>query len=186
MGWLSDSPAGRAYDDRPDGLHAFEERVVKRILTYSNRMPQNLGFARNECKRLTGQTYLNFRWFNESHKFPVRLGSAKLPNLHNLLIGDLFGHFTTLPQFKAYERLCEDFGDDPAQDRVGLVFQWGGIGIGTVILHNYPVRLSERVNLQFERGTRIVRKLGRPPITYVMEDLQDFVTFVGSDWASHG
>lgn len=183
MGWLSDSAAGRKYDARPDGLHSFEERAVKRILTYSDRMPPNLGIARNECKQLTGQTFLNFRWFNASYKFPVRLGSAQLPNLHKLLVGDLFGHFTTLPQFKAFERLCEDLNADPAQDRVGLVFNWGGIGVGTVILHNYPVRLSERANLHFERGTRIVRTLGRPPITYVMEDLQDFVAFIGSDWA---
>lgn len=183
MGWLSDSPAGHAYDDRPDSLHSFEERAVKRILNYADRLPPNLGIARNECKRLTGQTYLNFHWFNSSYKYPVRLGSARLPNLHKLLVGDLFGHFTTLPQFKAYERLCADFDADPLRDRVGLVFSWGGIGVGTVVLHNYPVRLSERANLHYERGTRIVRTLGRTPITYVMEDLQDFVTFIGTDWA---
>lgn len=185
-GWLSQTPEYKQLTGEQRRL-ALEERVIKRILDFAGCRPQSIAACVNECKRETGHAVLNFEWFATHYgNFPVVVGAAKIDWMQNIKVGDLFGAFTKLPFFKEYEKFLDEVDADPALDKAALVFPWAHIpkGGSAMVLHNYPVDSGEDVDLRMERGTRIVRSLGNPLVIYVVESLNDFLTDVGTEWAS--
>jgi hypothetical protein len=183
-GWLTGTPEYERLTKDQQRL-ALEERVIKHIWDFADARPKSLAAASHECKLETGSPVLNFQWFHDHYPFPVQMGAAKIPWLHQLQIGDLFGPFTKLAFFKEYMSFMERENLDPATARGALVFPWTHIpkGGSAMVLHNYPVDMTDEVDRRKERGTRIIRPYGKPLVLYVIESLNDFLENVGTYWA---
>lgn len=185
MDWMS-SPEAKAQIAEQSRL-ALEQRVIKRIWDFANNRPPRLAEVVQECKLETGKATLNFAWFHDHYpEFPVRLGAAKIPWIHEVSVGDLFGPFTKLPFFKHYEKFLDELDLNPEEEQAALIFPWATIpkGGSAMVLHNYPVNEgTDDPNMRLERGTRIIRPLGNPVVIYVIESLNDFLANVGTTWA---
>jgi len=155
---------------------AFVVRVIERILC-------NAGVPRGKTRRRD----LSFDWFHaEFPEFPMRMGAAKIPNVHLIGMHQLFGAgFLKTRVFQAYQTHLLRENLDDVNDRAGLVFLWPGIG--EMIIHNYPTdSAAEYVPAAGDykvRNTRIVRPFGNPLVVYVLERLDDFLRVVGNSWA---
>ncbi len=181
MGWLAKQAPAEAAQIEVDRILAFEERLVKKIMSM-------VDCGVSELRIRVGEEYSNpnFLWLREQTKFPVLLGAAKIPWMHHIQIGDLFGsNFVKQRFFAAYTEFVTSECFDDRKDHCGLVFNWPGIqqGGSAMILHNYPVDSCEiDPDLRTERGTRIVRPYGNPLVIYVIESFNDFLLSVGTDW----
>jgi len=70
---------------------AFEERTIKRVFTECGAKRAAWGRLANECRDMTGQNNLNFRWFNAVYReFPAVLCGKRIPRLHELTFSDIF------------------------------------------------------------------------------------------------
>jgi hypothetical protein len=189
MGWLSDGNPEELARLRETQRNAFEERIIKKILGDAN-VDYHLATARHEASLMNGgDRLLTFDWFQEKYPmYPVRLGAAKIPRTHEITCGHLFGHgFTKLPFYKEFINFLDQADIDMNSERAALVFNWTGIKAGgsAMVIHNYPTSShirQEDPDLRLERGTRIVRPFGYPPVVYVIESLNDFLLSVGKDW----
>jgi len=180
--WLSAKQAEEAAQIEEDRITAFEHTLVKRLFA-------NVGINAAGVKAIAaseGYDCPNFQWLREQTTFPVFLGSAKIPWMQHLQIGELFGsNFTKTRFFAAYTEFVQSECFDDRRDRCGLVFNWPGIpqGGSAMVLHNYPVDSCKYdPDLRTERGTRIVRPYGHPVVVYVIESFNDFIQSVGIEW----
>lgn len=184
-GWLSGQRAARAQVEN-DRQTAFEAAVVGRILKFAGLGAQIAAYRRDAIER--GLEGLSLVWFNETfRRFPVIMGAEKIPHVHELTVGHLFGpNFMRLPMMKEYQKLQIQLGVDDRDARTGLVFMWPHVPTaGTMILHNYPIEVHQMPDpsLRNERNTRIVRPFGNPVVVYVIDPLDEFLISVGKDWA---
>ena len=181
MNWLAKQAPEEAAQIEIDRILAAEERLVKRIMS-------TVGCSAGELRARVGEEYYSpsLQWLRDQTRFPVILGAAKIPWMHQIQIGDLFGpNFVKQRFFVAYTEFLASCGLDDREDHCGLVFNWPGIqqGGSAMVLHNYPVDSCEvDPDLRTERGTRIVRPYGKPLVVYVIESFNDFLLSVGVDW----
>jgi hypothetical protein len=165
----------------------FEESVIKRLLRYA-AMTINFRAAREDCRAMFRHDSLSFMWFHATYpRFPMRLGTAKLRDTSGEKIGwtDLFGvGFRKLPWVNEYTQMAAQYGCDPTEQRIGLVFNVPRAdGAGLVVFHNQPEQLGlPDPELTVEGNTRILRKFKQPAITYVLESFSGFLETVGKDW----
>lgn len=190
MGWLTDNNPEEAARLAALQRDSFEETVIKRLLATAN-VQIRLAACRAEAASMNGGNHLlTFDWFMARYpRFPIYLGCAKLTMTQTIVCGNLFGpHFMKLPFMVEYQKFLEQCGKDARNERVGLVFNWTGIGQGgaAMVLHNYPLN-SHNVpdpDSRLERGTRIVRPFGNPVVVYVVEALADLSISIGTEWAA--
>ena len=160
---------------------AYEEAVVKRIV----RRYRGTREALVTEGRRRGVSPFQFGVLQDTFpRFPVQLGSAKIPDVHRTCIAELFGSgFTKTRFFREYQKWLVATATDDRETRVAFVFNWPAIS-DQMVLHNYPVEQANTADpdLRRERGTRIVRPYGRPLVIYVVETLEDFLENLGSSW----
>lgn len=92
---IFDENSDAAEASREQKQLAFEERVIKRLFRECGIKIVSWGRLVNECREISGQPVLNFRWFNSSFKFPAVLCGKRLytgrrgPALADLVLRDL-------------------------------------------------------------------------------------------------
>ena len=151
----------------------FEQRVVYEILWRAGIHGQ-VRQLKAEKATQTGSPRLTLEWFRTRFPgFPIRLGAALLPDGTSPPWIDVFERFTTTPLFLAYQQWRDDQQVDDHVEQVGLVFNMGAV---TFVLHNL-------VGTEKPRGMRVVRTLGCPPVTFVIEEFRVLLGSIGDSWA---
>lgn len=164
----------------------FEEAIVKRLLR-SGGVELRVGQAKQQSWEDFQTRSLTFDWFRQRYpQFPVNMGSSKLPFTSGTHIGwtDLFGSgFMKLPWVAEYIKLCHTMSWNVHTERVALCFN--APKLGTTVLHNQPIQAHNVVDPErrTEPETRILRPIGNPRVTYVIETISSFLDTVGTDWA---
>lgn len=164
----------------------FEERVIKQILRAAN-VTAPLKTLLDDAYTETNARRLSFRWFQAAFpQFPLRMGAQKVPYVQDVMGSQLFGSgFAKTPYFTEFKKFVEREDIDLTVERAALVFVWPRAQGGALMaLHNYPPDGNNAwdPNCRNERGTRILRRFGNPPILYVIESLNDLLVSIGADW----
>lgn len=176
----------------PDATQIREEKDAERQENYEAKFVLRFfqeagvrlgrGVLEAQAKADTGESQLTFAWFRSRYpQFPVVLYAEKLRYVHEVTIADLFLRFTKLKFLTVFEEKVRADGLDLRTRNAGLIFEWPGIG--TVVLHN--LRRNSQIGNDdsfYDGGTLVVRSVGAPPITYVIETLKTFIPAVGRDW----
>lgn len=156
------------------------ESVVKRILTFNKLAPAS-GWAPlvRACQETTGSPTLTFRWFHEQYpRFPVTLGSAPIPWVHEITLRVLMDGFLKLKVFTAYKKFLAAEGLDDATTYVALIFRDVR---RPMVLHNYPRGYDIDASPAPEKqATRIVHQHGA--VTYTLETLDALLSAIGDGW----
>lgn len=159
----------------------YETRQVAAIL---RKVGCKISLAQmtNMAKDLTGEPKVTFAWLRMQYpRFPISLFAQKIKYVHEITIVDLYQRFTTLPCMKALQGFAEGAALDPKKINIGLIFELPGLG--AVILHNMRrnAQIGDDDSFQ-DGGTLIMRSVGSPPVTYVLEQFSTFVPAIGRDW----
>jgi hypothetical protein len=102
---------------------AYEERIIKRVLTECGAAPASWGALVNQCRRESHTDKLNFRWFNESYsRFPGQLCGKRIPYMHQITLVDLFRPVIKNRVVKAISKALAAVSVDPATTPYVLVF----------------------------------------------------------------
>lgn len=161
-----------------------ETYEARQVLRFFQEAGCRLGRAMLEsrAKHDTGESQITFDWFRTVYpRFPVVLFTEKMPYVHEIDVPQLFTRFTQLKFFSAFVGHCQAEGIDLHKRTAGLIFEWPGLG--ATVLHNMR-RHAQRGNDDAfqDGGTLIVRTIGSPPVTYVLESLKTFIPAIGRDW----
>lgn len=167
---------------------AFEERIVKQLLRYAG-VVINIGEAVNEARRVYGSPSLNFRWFNDTYHFPIKLLAQKLPYTHKATLPDIYGqgNFKRLPWWKEYEEQVDKNDIDLQAERAALFFNLPHAREAfTMVLHNQPLQggvvLADAEHRQDQPWPRTTFPLGKSGIVAVLEAFPSFMQTVGTAW----
>jgi hypothetical protein len=181
MGWLADKRGADFEQIQAQQILGYEETLVKRIMAVAGWSAARV--RQEACD--AGYEQPTMAWLRRCTRFPVYMGAAKLRWMQDVSVGSLFGPgFVQQPFFRAYTQFIDDAELDDRAQRCGLVFNWPGIAKGgsAMTLHNVPLDAVAAPELRLERGTRIVRPYGNPPVIYVIEALSDFLAMLGTGW----
>ncbi len=163
----------KTIDRRESRRQDFEQRVVYKILWRADVLGQVRQF-KAETTAQTGSPQLTLEWFRARFPgFPIRLGAALLPDGKSPPWTDVFQRFTATALFQAYQQWRNDQQIDDHGEQVGLVFNLDAV---TFVLHNLAATAKPR-------GMRVVRVLGQPPVTFVIEKLGVLLGSIGDSWA---
>lgn len=130
----------------------------------------------------TGEPQVTFAWLQQLYpQFPVRLFAQKIKYVHEITIVDLYKKFTKLSCMNVLQEMVTANAIDIKTRNVGLIFELPGLG--AVVLHNLRrnAQIGDDDSFQ-DGGTLIVRTVGAPPITYVIEQLSTFIPALGNAW----
>lgn len=111
---IFDENSDQAAASREQKQLSFEERIIKRLFNECGIKISSWGRLVNECRDVTGQPTLNFRWFNSSFRFPAVLCGRRLytgrrgPALHELTLPDLLRPPAKNRTVKLILRVLED------------------------------------------------------------------------------
>ena len=174
----------------------WQENIVKRLLRYAA-----IGFSvresRKHAKEMSGYDSLGFDWFHESYpQFPVRMFAAKLPNIHKITLGDIYGknRFVNLSWWKEYVDQASQAGVNIETERAALFFNLPGAKDAfLMVLHNQPTQVdapthrSELVADPDQRHNepwpRTTFPIGNGDVVAVLEAFPSFMQTVGTFWA---
>ncbi len=102
---------------------AYEERVIKRVFADCGIKMNGWGRFANECREMTGQDKLNFKWFNRAFtRFPGTLCGRRIPGLHELTLPDLFKPRKSNRLVRAISKALKRYEVDPQEDGFVFVF----------------------------------------------------------------
>jgi len=179
-GWLSSKASLVAAEIAAERQATYEFTLLCRIM-------RSVGVDTASVHRLVEADGYepSLRWLTECTQFPVLLGAAKIPWMHAVPVGALFGHnFIKTPFFNEYVTFLTDNGYSDERSRCGLVFNWPGIpkGGSAMVLHSYPGDTWQGTDIYIGEGTRIVRPYGNPLVIYVIESFNDFLHSIGTVW----
>jgi hypothetical protein len=150
-----------------------EELIVLRIL----RSLSNARLAvryRDELRKqsASGRLTLSLLYQRFPH-FPMKLGAVVVNEEPPPKPVDLVKRFTRTPYFRAYAKwIAENDIDESTRDS-GVVICTNG---STLVLHN-------RRDIFRIRGAQMLRQVGHPPITLVLESFDSLLVSIGTDWA---
>lgn len=161
---------------------AYEERIIKRVLTECGAAPGSWGALVNQCRRESHEDKLNFRWFNSAYpRFPGYLCGKRIPYMHQLTMVDLFKPVGKSKIVRAISRALAALSVDPAETSYVLVFpviktQFCAHTIARVALE--PIYDENRFQfcIQPPAGNRGIRPL-------FIEPLKTFCAAIGNQWA---
>jgi hypothetical protein len=160
-------------DLREDQRRDFEDQVVCKVLR-GGRVIRQIRQFREEQRKLTGNPQLTLAWLQQRFPaFPLRLGVILFDADTPAWI-DFYHRFTGTPCFEAYRGWCRCEGINDRKETVGLVFNMDG---RTFVLHNCQ---ANRKWL----WKRVIRTLGDPPVTFVLEGFHAFLAGLGRAWNS--
>lgn len=159
---------------------AYEERIIKRILTECGAAPGSWGALVNQCRRESHEDKLNFRWFNDNYRlFPGRLVGKRIPFLHQITLVDLFRPVGKNRLTKAIGRVLGAAEIDPHKAPFVLVFPivktqfcaYNSVRIGQDVISD-----AQRLQFAFYPETA-----GHRPL--FVEPLKTFCKAIGNQWA---
>ena len=159
---------------------AYEERIIKRILTESGAAPASWGALVNQCRRESQEDKLNFRWFNENYRgFPGRLCGKRIPFLHQITLPDLFKPVGKNRLVKAIGRVLGVAEIDPHKTPFVLVFPI----IKTQFCAYNSVRIGQEYVPEIQRTQFAFYPeiMGNRPL--FIEPLKTFCRAIGNQWA---
>lgn len=167
---------------------SFEERIVKRLLTYA-KIPRHVGQAKREARDRFGNNDLSFQWFNEEYPgFPLVLFSQKLKYTHKTTLADIYGQgrFKKLSWWKEFIDRSEEAGVNLKTDRAAFVFNLPHARDAfLMVLHNQPTQ--ETLFLDAEQREdpwpRTTFPIGKTGVVAVLESFPSFLQTVGTAWA---
>jgi hypothetical protein len=160
-------------DIRESQRQDFEQQVVYRVLRRAGLIGR-LRALKDELESRSGSRRLTLKWLSERYPgFPLRLGAVLLPDGAEVRCGDVFMRFTNTAFFQSYKRWLEEQGLDDRRDHVGVVFNVIGT---TFVLNNLP-------GDQPKGSSRLVRVVGKPPVTLYLEALEGMLCRIGPGWA---
>ena len=151
----------------------FEQQVVCKMLRHGGLIGR-IHELKEGHESQFGSRKLTLEWLRRRYPdFPLRLGAPPFPKDASMNWGDLYHRFTATPLFRMYKQWRVDLGLDDRRDHLGVVLNSYGT---TIAVHNLPGDLV--------RGHgRIVRPLGNPPVTIVIEEFNVLLQNMGKDWA---
>ena len=154
---------------------AYEERIIKRILTSSN-LSESGKILAARAKEATGKYKLTFEWFYSEHSdFPVWIATKRIPYVHQLTVAELFKGFLSTKIMEAFEEAQDE---KPFPEKyTALVFEWPGIG--QMALHD------GFVNLSIDNSVKILRQIGKGNKRTILclQELDPFLDYFATQWA---
>lgn len=160
---------------------AYEERVIKRILTRCGAAPASWGMLVNQCRRESHEDKLNFRWFNQAYRgFPGRLCGKRIPYLHEITLPDLFKPVGKNKLFKRIGKALGELEISPLSKQP-FVFTFALIKTPMCAYNSAKVgedllRDSQRLQFVF-----YPMEAGHRPV--YIEPLDTFCAALGNEWA---
>lgn len=156
---------------------AYEERIIKRVITACGVEIANWGRLARICRDATDEKKLHFDWFNQQFvaRFPGRLAGKRIPYMHDIMLPELF---KPIGQNKLIRRLSKPLAEqeiDPLSDRYLFVFpliktQFCAHTISNLELPDMPQNFQLYLNIT----------AAKRPI--IIEPLQNVCAAIGSDW----
>jgi hypothetical protein len=161
-----------------------ETYEARQVANFLRKAGSKLSMAQMvaSAQAATGEPQVTFAWLQQLYpQFPVRLFAQKIRYVHEIAIVDLFRKFTKLSCMRVLQEMVAANNLDLKTRNVGLIFQLPGLG--AVVLHNLRrnAQIGDDDSFQ-DGGTLIVRTVGAPPITYVIEQLSTFIPALGNAW----
>jgi len=159
---------------------AYEERVIKRVITECGIKMSGWGRLANACRQATGEPKLNFQWFNSAYQnhFPGKLFGKRIPHVHSVSLPELF---KPIKQNKLLRKLSHALAVaelDPVKDSYMLVFPL----IKTpYCLHTFRDAGYEDPGVEDTRMQILVR-LGNSRRHLFIEPLKSACSAIGSEW----
>jgi hypothetical protein len=151
----------------------FEQQVVYKILRQGGLIGR-IGELKKDHELQFGSRKLTLEWLRRRYPdFPLYLGAPPVPEDTSMSWGDLYRRFTATPLFRMYKQWQVDQNLDDRREHLGIVFNSYGM---TVAVHNLEGDLVKKHG-------RIVRPLGNPPVTIVIEEFNVLLHNIGKDWA---
>lgn len=161
---------------------AYEERIIKRILTECGAAPGSWGALVNQCRRESHEDKLNFRWFNSTYsRFPGRLCGKRIPYLHQITIVDLFKPAAKQRLVRAISKALATFSLDPVKSAYVLVFP--------IIKTQFCAHTIARVGYDVLNDAHRMQFCIHPPAgsgakPLFIEPLKTFCAAIGNQWAT--
>lgn len=155
---------------------AYEERIIKRVITECGVNVSSWGRLASLCRADTDEKKLHFAWFNEQYgaKFPGILAGKRIPYVHNITLPELF---KPLKQNKLIRRLSAPFAAaniDPFKDRYLFVFPL----IKTPFcIHTLNLDQSEQ-----EQSLKLQIALSGARRVITLEPLKNACAAIGPEW----
>jgi hypothetical protein len=163
----------RTVDRQESRRQDFEQKMVYNVLLSGGVFRQVRQFKAEQLEQ-TGSSQLTLEWLRQRFPdFPIRLGATLLPDSKSPPWIDIFEKFTTTAFFRAYRQWCKDQKIDDHREHVGLVFN---LDATSLVLHNL-------VDTAKPSRVQVVRTLGKPPVTFVIEELGVLLGRIGDGWA---
>jgi hypothetical protein len=159
---------------------AYEERVIKRVITDCGVNISSWGRLANLCRTATDEKKLNFNWFNEEYGncFPGKLFGKRIPHVHSIKLPELF---KPVKQNKLLRKLAAALAIaeiDPVKDAYLFVFPL----IKTpYCLHTFRDPGYENPDAEDARFQLLVR-IGAEKRPLFIEPLKTACKAIGSDW----
>lgn len=160
---------------------AYEERIIKRILTECGAAPASWGALVNTCRRESHEDKLNFRWFNTFYpRFPGQLCGKRIPFMHEVTLVDLFRPVGKNRVVKAVSKALAAQSIDPAETSYVLVFPI----VKTQFCAHTVIRAgSEPVADMHRMQFCIQPPAGVRARPLFIEPLKTFCAAIGNQWA---
>lgn len=159
---------------------AYEERIIKRILTECGAAPGSWGALVNQCRRESHEDKLNFRWFNDNYRqFPGRLIGKRVPFLHQVTLPELFRPVGKNKLTRAIGRVLGTAEIDPHKTPFVLVFP--------VVKTQFCAYNMIRIGQEYVPETQRLQFCMYPELTgnrpLFIEPLKTFCKAIGNQWA---
>jgi hypothetical protein len=160
---------------------AYEERIIKRILTECGAAPASWGALVNTCRRESHEDKLNFGWFNSFYRqFPGQLCGKRIPFMHQITLVDLFKPVGKNRVVKAVSKALAALSVDPVLQPYVLVFP--------IVKTQFCAHTVARVAYDPVTGTNrmqfsIQSPAGVSSRPLFIEPLKTFCAALGNQWA---
>ena len=160
---------------------AYEERIIKRILTGCDAAPGSWGMLVNQCRRESHSDKLNFEWFNTHYtKFPGKLCGKRIPFLHQITLPDLFRPVVKNKLVKAIGRVLGLNEINPHSQNFVCVFPI----VKTQFCAYNSWRIGQEVINDTARTQIVLSPELRNNRPLIIEPLATYCKAVGNDWVS--
>lgn len=156
---------------------AYEERVIKRVITSCGVDTVSWGRLALLCREATDEKKLHFDWFNQQYgsKFPGILAGKRIAYMHDITLPELF---KPVGQNKLIRKLSKAFAEyeiDPLKDRYLFVFP--------LIKTQFCAHTITNLELpDLEQNFQIWLNLAAANRPIIIEPLKNVCAAIGSEW----
>jgi len=160
---------------------AYEERVIKRVFSECGIRIPSWGRIAIESRNVTGETKINFRWFNSieaGHNFPAKLCGKRIPHLHSLTLPKLFKPVGQNALVKAVAKTLNFAGLDPDKTKYVCVFPL----IKTPFCAHNLTNAGYQNPQNIDHRMQLMARYGATHAHMFIEPLKSFCDALGPDW----